>query len=149
MKSVHIAVHRQIACPVGDVFELLKDSEAMGKAAGMPMTLIVEGEDRDGPGAVRRVGPPVVGVEETIIEVIPNELIRYRISRNGGPIKNYEAQMRVEAKNGGTELSWIMDFEVPWALSGPLRMTLPKVAGFALKRLGKQLESGQAVPSAS
>lgn len=142
MKSVHIAVHRQIASPVGDVFELLKDSEAMGKAAGMPMTLIVEGEDRDGPGAVRRVGPPVVGVEETIIEVIPNELIRYRISRNGGPIKNYEAQMRVEAKSGGTELSWIMDFEVPWVLSGPLRVALPKVAGFALKRLGKQLESG-------
>ena len=149
MKSVQISVTQHIARPVGDVFELIKDSEALGKAAGMPMTLIVEGDDRDGPGAVRRVGPPVVGVEETIIEVIPNEAIRYRITRNGGPIKNYEAQMRVEAKEGGTELSWIMDFDVSWILSGPLRVALPKVAKLALKRLGKQLESGEAVPNPS
>lgn len=150
MTSVHIAVSRKISCPVEDVFALIQDSEALGRAAGLPMTLLVEGgQDSHGQGAVRRVGPPVIGVEETILEVIPNELIRYRISRNGGPIRNYVGQMRTAPAEQGTELSWIMDFDVPWLLASPLRAALPRLAGLALKRLARGLETGDVVPGAA
>lgn len=149
MTAVHISVRRIIACPVADVFAVVQDSEALGRAAGLPMTLIVEGADTNGPGAIRRVGPPVIGVEETILEVVPNERVRYRISRNGGPIRNYVGQMLTTAKGQGTELTWVMDFEVPWPLATPLRLVLPRVANLALKRLASRVSAESVMASAA
>lgn len=140
MSAIHVEASQHINRPVEEVFAAIKDSEAFGKLAGVPMTCLVDGAEPGGPGTVRRVGPPVLGPEETILEVVPNQSIRYRISKNGGPIRNHEAQMRVVPKGSGSELSWIMDFQVPMVLALPMRATFPKVAKFALKRIAKGLE---------
>lgn len=140
MSHVHVLARQQIACPANIVFELVKDSEALGKAAGMPMKRIADGVERDGPGTVRRIGPPVIGVEETIIEVVADKLVRYRITRNGGPIRAHQAEMRLSSRGDGTELAWIMDFEMPWPLSAVASRMLPMVARQALRRLARELE---------
>jgi uncharacterized protein YndB with AHSA1/START domain len=140
MSAVHVEASQHIDRPVAEVFAAIKDSEAFGKLAGVPMTCLVEGSEPGGPGTVRRVGPPILGPEETILEVVPNQMIRYRISKNGGPIRDHEAQMRVVPKGNGSELTWIMDFQVPVLLGPPMRATFPLVAKFALKRIAKGLE---------
>lgn len=140
MSAIHVEASQRINRPVNEVFAALKDSETFGKLAGVPMTCLVEGPEPGGPGTVRRVGPPLLGPEETILEVVPNELIRYRISKNGGPIRNYEAQMKVAPVGGGSEVTWVMDFEVPMLMAAPVRAAFPTVARFALKRVAKGLE---------
>lgn len=140
MSAIHVEASQHINRPVEDVFAAIKDSEAFGKLAGVPMTCVVHGPEVHGPGTVRRVGPPFLGPEETILEVVPNELVRYRISKNGGPISNHEAFMRVVPSGSGSQLSWVMDFEVPMLLAPAMRATFPSVARFALKKIAKGLE---------
>lgn len=138
MKPVHVVASQHFPCPPDELFSLLHDSVAMGKAAGLPIAVLKHGAQRGGPGTVRRVGPPLIGVQETILEVVPNQLIRYHISGNGGPIRKHEAQMRLRPDGAGTEMSWIMDFETPGLLAGVLRPALTRLAGFALKRIRRR-----------
>lgn len=140
MSAIHVEAKQRINRPVGEVFAALKDSETFGKLAGVPMTSLVDGPEPGGPGTVRRVGPPLLGPEETILEVVPNKLIRYKISKNGGPIRDYEAQMRVASVGNGSEVTWVMDFQVPFFMAPPVRAVFPSVAKFALKRVAKGLE---------
>lgn len=140
MSAIHIEASQHINQPASTVFALLRDSEALGKAAGIPMTCLVDGPEPGGAGTVRRVGPPWVGPEETILELVPDQLVRYRISRNGGPIRHHEARMELRPATQGSVLTWSMDFQVPMALALPIRATLPRVAKFALKRIAKTLE---------
>ncbi|MGB0955607.1 MAG: SRPBCC family protein [Panacagrimonas sp.] len=137
MSKVHITVSQPINAPIERVFDLIKDSNALGKAAGLPMKRIRDGAEPDGPGTVRRVGPPVIGAEETILDVVPNEVVRYTISRNGGPIRNYQAEMRVCERDGGTELAWVMNFEMLWPLSAVAQRAVPLVAGQVLRKVAK------------
>ena len=47
---------------------------------------------------------------ETNVEVIPNELIRYRITR-GGVLKNHEGVMRFAPSDSGSRLDYTIEFD--------------------------------------
>ncbi len=65
-----------------------------------------------------RVGP-LPGFVETNTEVIPNELIRYRITK-GGILKDHEGVMRFSSQGPGSRLDYTIDFDGKLPGIGPV-----------------------------
>jgi len=75
-----VEIHQDFSTPLERVFQEFADHDKLGRILGAPMKLIVEGSGEGGKlgvGSVRRVGPPVVGLEETIVTFKANELIEF------------------------------------------------------------------------
>ena len=94
MQRVHVT--QDFGQPVQDVFAYLGEHENLGPLFGAKVTRLSDGSDgtRNGVGSARelRIGP-LPGFVETNIEVVPDELIRYRITQ-GGVLKDHEGVMR-------------------------------------------------------
>ena len=79
---------------------------------GAKINRLRDGTDgtRNGVGSVRqlKVGP-APPFEETITEVVPNELIRYRITK-GSPLRDHEGVMRFSPNGEGTHLHYEISF---------------------------------------
>jgi uncharacterized protein YndB with AHSA1/START domain len=110
MQRVHVV--KDLPQPVEQAFEYLSESENLEPLFGAKIRRICDGSDgqRNGVGHQRhlRVGPmPMV---ETIVEFVPNELIRYRITK-GGVLKNHEGLMRFSRQGEGTHLEYTVDFD--------------------------------------
>jgi uncharacterized protein YndB with AHSA1/START domain len=99
--------------PVEDVFAYLSEQENLEPLFGAKVKRLSDGSDgtRNGVGASRelRIGP-LPGFVETNIEVVPNELIRYRITK-GGILKNHEGVMRFSRQGDGSRLDYTIDFD--------------------------------------
>ena len=67
--SLQVEIHQDFPQPLSQVFADLADHEKLGRILGAPMTRLVDGSGEggvNGLGSVRRVGPPVLGFEETV-----------------------------------------------------------------------------------
>jgi uncharacterized protein YndB with AHSA1/START domain len=99
--------------PVEDVFAYLSEQENLEPLFGAKVKRLSDGSDgtRNGVGASRelRIGP-LPGFIETNTEVVPNELIRYRITK-GGILKNHEGVMRFSRQGDGSRLDYTIDFD--------------------------------------
>jgi uncharacterized protein YndB with AHSA1/START domain len=99
--------------PVEDVFAYLSEQENLEPLFGAKVKRLSDGSDgtRNGVGASRelRIGP-LPGFVETNTEVVPNELIRYRITK-GGILKNHEGVMRFSRQGDGSRLDYTIDFD--------------------------------------
>lgn len=99
--------------PVEEVFSYLNEQENLEPLFGARIKRLSDGSDgtRNGAGASRelRVGP-LPGFVETNTEVVPNELIRYRITK-GGILKNHEGVMRFSRQGEGSRLDYTIDFD--------------------------------------
>ncbi len=108
-----VSVSQEFPQPVQDVFAYLSEQENLEPLFGAKIKRLSDGSDgtRNGTGASRelRVGP-LPGFVETNIEVVPNELIRYRITR-GGILKDHEGVMRFSAQGSGSRLDYTIDFD--------------------------------------
>lgn len=111
VQRVHVT--QEFPQPVEDVFAYLTEAENLQPLFGAKITCLSEGSDgtHNGTGASRelRVGP-LPGFVETNTEVIPNELVRYRITR-GGILKNHEGVMRFSRQGSGSRLDYTIDFD--------------------------------------
>jgi uncharacterized protein YndB with AHSA1/START domain len=111
MQEVHVT--QEFPQPVEEVFAYLSEQENLEPLFGAKIKRLSDGSDgtRNGAGASRelRVGP-LPGFVETNIEVIPNELIRYRITK-GGILKNHEGVMRFSPHGGGSRLDYTIVFD--------------------------------------
>jgi hypothetical protein len=111
MQRVHIV--QDFSQPVEDVFAYLSEQENLGPLFGAKIKRLTDGSDgtRNGAGASRelRVGP-LPGFVETNVEVVPNELIRYRITR-GGVLKDHEGLMLFTRHGGGSRLEYTIVFD--------------------------------------
>src|SRR3712207_3879185 len=94
MQRVHVT--QDFPQPVEEVFAYFSEQENLEPLFGAKIKRLSDGTDgtRNGTGASRelKVGPAPPFVE-TNVEVIPNELVRYRITK-GGILKNHEGVMR-------------------------------------------------------
>ena len=94
MQRVHVV--QDFPQPVEELFAHLSEQENLESLFGAKITRLSDGTDgtRNGAGASRelKVGP-LPGFVETNTEVIPDELIRYRITK-GGVLKDHEGVMR-------------------------------------------------------
>ena len=132
MHRVH--VQQDFRRPVNEIFEHLAEHENLESVFGAKIKRVKDGDDgtRNGVGSVRRltvIAPPAF--EETVTEVVPNELIRYRITK-GSPLKNHEGVMRFSSRpDGGSHLDYVITFEgkfpgIGKAVEAGLSRNIPK-----------------------
>jgi uncharacterized protein YndB with AHSA1/START domain len=137
MQRVHI--QQDFTRPVHEVFEHLAEHENLESVFGAKVRRVRDGGDghRNGVGSVRslRVGPGP-WFDETVTEFVPDELIRYRISR-GSPLKDHEGVMRFSPRGTGSHLEYTITFDGKLPGVGALvRTMLDRNISRALKRLG-------------
>jgi uncharacterized protein YndB with AHSA1/START domain len=110
--SARVVVDQDFSKPLDQVFAYLSEHEHLEALFGAKITRLRDGTDgqRNGVGSVRRlkVGP-LPPFEETVTEVIPNELIRYRITK-GSPLRNHEGVMRFSSNGAGAHLHYEISF---------------------------------------
>ena len=125
-----VTIDREFTQPPERVFAYLAEHENLEPLFGAKIKRLSDGDDgtRNGPGSSRqmRLGPlpPFV---ETTTEVVPGELIRYRITK-GSPLRDHEGVMRFSSDgNGGTRLHYEITF-------GAVVPGLDRVVAAGLKR---------------
>jgi uncharacterized protein YndB with AHSA1/START domain len=136
MQTVHVT--QDFPQPVEEVFAYLSEHENLAPVFGTRVRRLNDGTDgsRNGAGSARemRVGPlpPLV---ETSVEVVPNELIRYRITK-GGILKDREGVMRFARRDEGSHLDWTITFDGKAPGIGPIVKTkLTRDVSGAMRRL--------------
>ena len=96
------------ALPADRVYAYLAEHENLGPLFGAKITRLRDGDtSRNGVGSVRelRVGP-LPSFEETVTAAVPGELIEYRITRGGFPVKDHSARMTFTPQGAGTRLRY-------------------------------------------
>ena len=124
-----VVVDHDFAAPRDKVFAYLSEHENLGDIYGAKIERVRDGDsDRNGVGSVRRlkVGP-MPWFEETIVEVVPDELIRYRITTRA-LLKDHEGVMWFsDTPSGGTHVHYEITFGTRVPGAAPLvRRTLVK-----------------------
>ena len=129
-----VTIDRDFTLPPERVFAYLAEHENLEPLFGAKIKRLSDGSDgtRNGPGSSRqmRLGPlpPFV---ETTTEAVPNELIRYRITK-GSPLRGHEGSMRfTPTAGGGTHLHYEITFGaavpgVDRVVAAMLRRTVPR-----------------------
>ena len=123
--------------PVEADFAYLAEHENLEPLLGAKVTRLSDGDDgtRNGPGSARemKIGP-LPSFVETVTEVVPDELIRYRITK-GSPLRDHEGELRFTPNADGTaHLHWEISF------GG----VVPGVAFIVAKGLERSIPSGLA-----
>jgi uncharacterized protein YndB with AHSA1/START domain len=145
VQRVHVT--QEFPQPVEDVFAYLSEQENLEPLFGARIKRLSDGSDgtRNGTGASRelRVGP-LPGFVETNTEVIPDELIRYRITQ-GGVLKNHEGVMRFSRQGSGSRLDYTIEFDgkLP-GVGGAVKLMLTRGITAGLQ---KYAASGSGTPS--
>jgi hypothetical protein len=120
MQRVHVV--QDFPQPVEELFAHLSEQENLESLFGAKIRRLSDGTDgmRNGAGASRelKVGP-LPGFVETNTEVLPDELIRYRITK-GGVLKDHEGVMRFSRQGTGSRLDYTIDFDGKVPGVGPL-----------------------------
>ena len=120
VQRVHVT--QNFPQPVEALYAHLSEHENLGPLFGAKVRRLNDGTDgtRNGAGSARelRVGPlpPFV---ETVTEAVPNELIRYRITK-GGVLKDHEGVMRFSRQGNGSRLDYTIDFDGKLPGIGPV-----------------------------
>ena len=129
-----VIVDRDFPVPVERAYAYLAEHENLADVFGAKITRLRDGTDgdRNGVGSVRRLKiGPLPPFEETVTEVVPNELIRYRITK-GSPLEGHSGEMRFTANpDGGSHLHYEISFgaKVPGLdriVAAGLRRNIPK-----------------------
>jgi hypothetical protein len=120
MQRVHVV--QDFPQPVDQLFAHLSEHENLEPLFGAKIRRLNDGTDgtRNGVGSARelRVGP-TPPFTETIVEVVPDELIRYRITK-GGVLRNHEGVMRFSSTPTGSRLDYTIEFDGKLPGIGPL-----------------------------
>jgi uncharacterized protein YndB with AHSA1/START domain len=143
-----IEVQRTINAPRERVWARYTDHRSWPQWTGlgpMQVTLSPEGTPMpDGVGCVRVVrglGMEIVAEEVLVFE--PPACMVYRIVRGGGPIRDHEGEVRMEAQGDGTLVTWRCRFEGSLPGVAPiLRVALTGVFRRVLAGLARDLERG-------
>ena len=108
-----VSIQREFTKPVDRVFAYLAEHEHLEQLFGAKVRRVRDGDDghRNGVGSKRelKIGP-LPSFDETVTEFVPDELIRYRITR-GSPLRNHEGTMRFRpSPSGGTSFDYVITF---------------------------------------
>lgn len=130
-----VTIDRDFALPPERVFAYLAEHENLEPLFGAKIKRISDGNDgtRNGAGSARemRLAPVLPPFVETTTEVVPNELIRYRITK-GSPLRDHEGVMRfTPTATGGTHLHYEIRFGaalpgIDKVVAAMLRRTVPR-----------------------
>ena len=109
-----LSVERVLPAPIDAVWALYTDHRGWAKLLGtISVKLDAEGSPSpNGVGCVRRIsvgGIEMVAEEVTVFE--PPKRMKYRILRGGGPIRNHDGEVLFAQVDGGTKVTWRVEFE--------------------------------------
>jgi len=133
-----IAVDYDFNVPVERAFAFLSEHENLAVLFPAKVSRVKDGDDgtRNGTGSVRKLRIAVLPpFEETNTNVVPNELVEYRITK-GSPLRGHRGKMTFsERPEGGSHLRYEIEFAiapgievlVAKALENGIRKGLPKV----------------------
>jgi len=130
-----VIIDHDFDVPVAAAFAYLAEHENLGPLFDAKVTRLRDGTDgtRNGVGSARqiRIGP-LPPFEETNTEVVPNELIRYRITK-GSPMRDHSGEMRFTANpDGNAHLHYEISFG----------SAVPGLAWIVAKALGRNVPRG-------
>ena len=137
MPKYIVEVAQEYRQPVEAVFQKLSDHNQLGKVLGIPVKRVVNGKtDTNGAGSVRRMGLWPVTVEETVLAVVPNQSIDYRISKGGAPLKNHSGALVFSKTGQGSRVVWTIRFDSSLPFIGAVvQQVLTQGLRMGLKRL--------------
>ncbi|MFN3586818.1 MAG: SRPBCC family protein [Moraxellaceae bacterium] len=137
MSQQRIDVVQDFRKPVEEVFAYLADHHNLQKVFGIPVKRVRNGQgDVNGVGSVRSMGFAPLAVEETVVGLVPNESIDYKITRGGGPLRNHHGRLTFTRTPGGSRVQWTITFESPLPLVGPVVKTVLKQGlGMGLRKI--------------
>jgi hypothetical protein len=143
MQRVHVT--QDFPQPVEEVFAYLSEQENLEPLFGAKIKRLSDGSDgtRNGAGASRelKVGP-LPGFVETNTEVIPNELVRYRITK-GGILKDHEGVMRFSSNGSGSRVDYTIEFDGKAPGIGPVvKAMLTRNIAKGLRRFAERGSTG-------
>ncbi|MGI8556940.1 MAG: SRPBCC family protein [Solirubrobacteraceae bacterium] len=107
-----VAIDHDFSLPPSRVFAYLAEHENLEPLFGAKIKRLRDGTDgeRNGVGSVRQLQlGPLPAFEETVLEVVPEKLIRYRITK-GSPLRDHEGVMRFSSNGSGTHLHYEISF---------------------------------------
>ena len=86
----------------------------------------------NGIGSIRRIGVKPLAIEETVIALVANKSIDYKITRGGWPLKNHHGRLSFKSLPGGrSQLTWRIEFD--GALPGSAFL-VKQLLGLAISR---------------
>jgi hypothetical protein len=137
MNRIHVV--QDFPQPIEDLFAFLSEHENLGPLFRAKVRRLGDGSDgtRNGVGSSRelRVGP--IRFVETNTEVVPNELIRYRITK-GGFLKDHHGAMRFTPNATGSHLDYTITFKGrPPGIGPPVTMLLTRSITRALRQFAQ------------
>jgi len=115
-----VLIEHRFASSPALLFAYLADHEHAAALFGAKVVSV------DGSTRTMRPAPLLPTLDETITELVPDELIRYRITR-GSPLRDHEGVMRLSPDGGGTLLRYEITFRGAFPGVG-------KLIAFMLKR---------------
>jgi catechol 2,3-dioxygenase-like lactoylglutathione lyase family enzyme/uncharacterized protein YndB with AHSA1/START domain len=131
-----------IHAPAERVWSVVREHERMQDWTGLQAQLLKPGvSERNGVGAVRKLGLLGTGAEEEVIEFVPNERYVYRLI-GGAPLRNHRGTVMLIPAGPATRVRWAVEFEglVP-GTGAPLAALLRRLFRASLLRLKSQLEA--------
>lgn len=137
MAKYRLEVTQDYKLPVSSVFKKLSDHNQLGKVLGIPVKRVMDGRsDINGVGSVRRMGLWPVTVEESVIGVVPNQSIDYRISKGGAPLKNHSGKLIFVETGKGARVIWQINFDSSLPVVGAVvKQVLTQGLRLGLKRI--------------
>jgi uncharacterized protein YndB with AHSA1/START domain len=139
MQRVHVI--QDFPQPVEEVFAYLSEPKNLEALFGAKIRRLSDGADgtRNGVGATREVKVALTpAAVETNIEVVPNELIHYQITK-GGVLKDHDATMRFTRQENGSRLEYTIEFDGKVPGIGPVaKRTLTRNITRALREYAQR-----------
>ncbi len=137
-----VEVTHRFAAPVERVWALYTDHGGWSRWSGLGSSRLErEGvPDRDGTGAVRRLGDGLAAVSEEILDWEPPKRFTYRLIRGPLPVRDHVGEVIFEPDGDGTFVIWRCRFDamIP-GLGGLFRLAITRVFRRALAGLERAL----------
>lgn len=97
------------AAPRHVVYDVFADRERSGEYLPFSTRLVRHGDaERQGVGAVHRIGVGPLGVREEIVDLVPDERIRYRVV-GGLPVRSHVGTISFADHPDGTAVAYRME----------------------------------------
>lgn len=136
-------ITKQINAPVETVFDVLTDHAGTTEFMPGPVTFTLEREgapEKNGVGAVRKISGAGPAIREEVVAYDAPTRFSYSII-SGAPVKDHRGDVVLEAKGGGTFMTYRITFDTPLLLKPIMLGVMRGVVGQLVSGIVKTSEA--------